>query len=283
MEINSIITGKKGVSLPFTDYCNPIVDRNIQFQDLLDDIVEYGKKCGWKSLELRSVNNLLPSTMPSITYLGHILDLSQNEEQVFSHFRDSTKRNIRKAIRDGVEVKTSHSWDSVQVFCKLNGMTRKEHGLPPQPYHFFKKVYDHIISKNLGFAVNAFFEEKPIASSIYFHFGKKAIYKYGASDKRYQHFRANNLVMWEAIKWCCKNGFKTFCFGRTDLEHQGLKQFKAGWNTKEDIVKYYRYDLRKDIFIRDHQKVNKLYQDIFRKIPIPLLNMIGSLFYRHVG
>jgi len=42
---------------------------------------------------------------------------------------------------------------------------------------------------------------KNIASAVYFHFGDKAIYKYGASDRKYQHLRANNLVMWEAIRW----------------------------------------------------------------------------------
>ena len=52
MEVRSFFTGRRGVTLPFTDYCEPIIDGGIQFEDLLDFIIEYGKKYGWKSLRL---------------------------------------------------------------------------------------------------------------------------------------------------------------------------------------------------------------------------------------
>jgi lipid II:glycine glycyltransferase (peptidoglycan interpeptide bridge formation enzyme) len=107
-------------------------------------------------------------------------------------------------------------------------MTRKEHGLPPQPFHFFKKIHDHIISKNLGVVVLASFDRENVAGAIYFHIGEKAVFKYGASDKKFQHLRANNLVMWEAIKWYSQNGYRSLCFGRTEPENQGLLQFKSG-------------------------------------------------------
>jgi lipid II:glycine glycyltransferase (peptidoglycan interpeptide bridge formation enzyme) len=162
-------------------------------------------------------------------------------------------------------------------------MTRKHHGLPPQPYHFFKKIYDHIISKNLGFVVLASHENRNIACAVFFHFGDKAIYKYGASDRNYQHLRANNLVMWEAIKWYCQNGYKSLSFGRTESENRGLKQFKTGWGTRENVINYYKYDFKKDTFTTDHLTVTKLQQSFFRKMPIPLLNIFGSLLYRHIG
>jgi len=48
--------------------------------------------------------------------------------------------------------------------------------------------------------VLASFDQENVAGAIYFHLGEKAVFKYGASDKKFQHLRANNLVMWEAIK-----------------------------------------------------------------------------------
>ncbi len=85
----------------------------------------------------------------------------------------------------------------------------------PQPFIFFKKIHELLISKNLGIVVLAFLDEKPIAGAVYFLFGKKAIYKYGASDRAYQKYKANDLVMWEAIKWFSSNGYESLCFGRT--------------------------------------------------------------------
>jgi len=283
MEVNSFLTGKRGVSLPFTDYCKPIIANGISFQNLLEHIIENGKKCGWKSLELRSSSDLLPSTMPSITYLGHTLGLDNGEQEVFSNFRDSTKRNAQKAVKEGVEVKIDHSLESVKEFYRLNCMTRKQHGLPPQPFHFFKKIYDHVISRNLGFVILASYSGKNIAGAVYFHFGEKAVYKYGASDKKFQHLRANNLVMWEAIQWYSQNGYKNLCFGRTERENQGLIQFKSGWGTTEQQINYYRYDLNKGSFVPGSSKVTGFHNKIFRNLPLPLLKRVGSVLYKHVG
>jgi len=283
MEVNSFLTGKRGVSLPFTDYCKPIIANGISFQNLLEHIIENGKKCGWKSLELRSSSDLLPSTMPSITYLGHTLGLDNGEQEVFSNFRDSTKRNAQKAVKEGVEVKIDHSLESVKEFYRLNCMTRREHGLPPQPFHFFKKIYDHVISRNLGFVILASYSGKNIAGAVYFHFGEKAVYKYGASDKKFQHLRANNLVMWEAIQWYSQNGYKNLCFGRTERENQGLIQFKSGWGTTEQQINYYRYDLNKGSFVPGSSKVTGFHNKIFRNLPLPLLKRVGSVLYKHVG
>jgi hypothetical protein len=168
-------------------------------------------------------------------------------------------------------------------FYDLNSLTRRRHGLPSQPFHFFKKVYDHIISRNLGLLVIASYEKNPIAGAVYFHFGEKALYKYGASDMNYQHLRANNLVMWEAIKWYSENGHKSLHLGRTEPENRGLIQFKSGWEAYEQQIHYYRYDLNKGSFVSGSSKVTGFYNKIFRNMPIPVLNRIGNILYKHVG
>jgi lipid II:glycine glycyltransferase (peptidoglycan interpeptide bridge formation enzyme) len=218
-----------------------------------------------------------------LTYIGHVLDLSQSQGQVFSNFRDSTRRNVKKAMKEGVEVKLDRSLESVKEFCRLNCMTRKEHGLPPQPFHFFKKIYDHVISKNLGMVVLASLNQENVAGAIYFHFGMKAVFKYGASDKKFQNLRANNLVMWEAMRWYSQNGYKSLCLGRTEFENQGLIQFKSGWGTTEQPIHYYQYDFKKGSFVRGSSKVTGFHNKIFRNIPIPISNKIGALLYKHVG
>ena len=285
MEIRSILTGCKGVSLPFTDYCQPIVDKGVSIQDLLKQVMNCGRKRGWKTLEMRGGKSPLDGARPYSFFYRHSLDFSQNEEHVFSCFRDSTKRNIKKAISEGVDVRMCTSLESIKYFYNLNCMTRKEHGLPPQPYHFFEKVYKFIISRNLGFVALASYKNKIIAGSIFFHFGNNAIYKYGASDRDYQHLRGNNLVMWEAIKWYCKSNYKNFCFGRTEPENQGLRQFKNGWGAKEDIIHYYRYDLKNDTFEAEDKSLSthNFYNKMFKKTPIFMLRIVGSLLYRHIG
>ena len=52
MEVKSFFTGKRGVSLPFSDYCDPIIEGNINFHDVLDNILEYGRHQDWKFIEI---------------------------------------------------------------------------------------------------------------------------------------------------------------------------------------------------------------------------------------
>ena len=40
MEVKSIFTGLRGVSLPFTDYCRAIITKEFQLQDMIDFVKE---------------------------------------------------------------------------------------------------------------------------------------------------------------------------------------------------------------------------------------------------
>ena len=177
----------------------------MDFQELLGDVIKTGKQFGWKTLELRGHEHYSQELVFSSCFLHHSLKLSIDEYQVFQNFRSNVRRNIRKAVREGVKVHIYQSVESLHQYYRVHCQTRRRHGLPPQPFSFFKKIQDHVISKELGFTILAKYQEKVIAGAVFFHFGNHAVYKYGASDLKYQYLRANNLVMWEAIKWFSQN------------------------------------------------------------------------------
>ncbi|MDA8089029.1 MAG: GNAT family N-acetyltransferase [Nitrospiraceae bacterium] len=283
MEINSPLTGKRGVSLPFTDYCAPLFTEDFESGKIFDCLVEHGAVAGWKFVEIRGACDLFKDQPESSYSYGHILELSNSEEAIFSRFRDSTKRNIKKALKEGVDVRFETSPGAVKEFYRLNCVTRRQHGLPPQPYGFFKSLHKNVISRDLGFIALAYHKKAVVAGALYVHFGGKAIYKYGASDRSYNLLRANNIIMWEAIKWYAERGYKQFCFGRTEPGNSGLRQFKTGWGTTERTIKYYRYDFCKKAFVQAPLKVSGAHNGIFRKMPAPLLRGAGALMYRHMG
>ncbi|MCK4786627.1 MAG: GNAT family N-acetyltransferase [Desulfobacteraceae bacterium] len=283
MEIKSFLTGRRGVCLPFTDYCDPFWGEDITIDDTFNYLANYGKQANWKYIEIRDINNSFRNFPRSSYYWNHTLDINKTEDQLFSGLRTSTKRNIKKAIKADVEVVVSNTRKSMKEFYRLNCMTRKKNGLPPQPYLFFDKIYQRIISKDKGLLIIARHDGKVVAGALYLHAGKRAIYKYGASDARYNHLRHNNLVMWEAIKWYMKNGYRTLCFGRTDPVNTGLRNYKLGWGTEEKIINYYKFDLRNNAFVEGNAKTTGFHNKIFRLMPVPLLRLVGAALYRHVG
>jgi hypothetical protein len=283
MEVSSFLTGKRGVSLPFTDYCEPLVPHEQVFFALFDAAKQEAKRRGWKYIDVRMTNGVLRKETPSLFFHGHVLDLSVGQEQLFAQFADTNRRNIKKAEKQGVEVRLENTLEALQEFYRLNCLTRRRHGLPPQPWQFFEHVHREIIAKGMGITALARHEGNAVSGNVYFHYGDKALFKFGASDMRYQHLRAGNLVMWEAIKFYTSEGCKSLCFGRTEPDNKGLRRFKEGWGTKETDITYYRFDLASGAFVTENDSVSHSRREMFSRLPLPALRVLGSLFYRHVG
>jgi hypothetical protein len=281
MEVRSMMTGNRGVSLPFTDFCPPFLNATVTINDVLSLLREYGSEKRWEYIEVRGGG---AGHVPvSASYYSHELDLSTGMDGIASNLRASTARNISKADKSGVTVALGDSLQLLQQFVHLNHLTRREHGLPPQPGRFFQKVHEHIHTQGKGITVLASYKTTPVAGAVYFHYGDRAYYKFGAFNRDYQHLRANNKVMWEAIKWYAKNGFRTMSFGRTEPENDGLLQFKRGWGAQESTIGYCRYDLRSGAYLQNAQPHRTAYKKFFARMPLPLLRLVGTYFYRHAG
>jgi hypothetical protein len=282
MEIKNALMRKKGVSLPFTDASDPIIEEDAWRQDIGDRLVSYGREAGWKSLEIRGG---VPGSdrIPSTTFAIHTLSLNNDEERVFSGFSNGTKGNIKKAVKEGVEVSISATTGALDDFFRLHSMTRKRHGVPPQPFSFFSAVQRCILIPGNGFIVLAKTKGRTVAGAMFFHFGTHAIYKFAASDMDFQNVRANNLVMWEAIKWYCRNRFTVLNLGRTEPDNEGLRHFKSGWGAQEEILNYYKYDFGRNAYVKDSPHDQGFSTAIFKILPLPVLNAVGSFLYKYAA
>lgn len=281
MEVDSWLTGRRGIGLPFTDDCAPLCADAGTFQKLFRDAVEFGKSRRWKYIEFRGGRELLHEVPASLSFYGHRLDLTAGEAGLFARLESSVRRAIRKAEKTGVTVEVLQSQEAVRIFYALQCQTRKRHGLPPQPFQFFLNIHRHILSQNRGIVVLASHQGRPVAGSVYFNFGGQAIYKFGASDETCQELRGPNLVMWTAIKECVRRGAKRLDLGRTSMSNEGLRKFKLGWGAAEHKIEYVKFDLRKNAFVTDADGTSGWHTPVFRRLPGFLSRAAGAVIYRH--
>lgn len=281
MEVDSWISGRRGIALPFTDDSEPWCSNRDVFRSLFRSAIELGAARGWKYFECRGGKNFPEDAPSSLAYYGHAVQIVPDEECLFARLESSVRRAIRKSEKEGVTVEVSQSLDAVREFYKLQCKTRKKHGLPPQPFAFFQNIQKHVLSVNQGIVVTARYQGQPIAASVYFHFGQHAIYKYGASDENFQHLRGNNMVMWEAIKWYRRKGIKRLELGRTSVANTGLRKFKLGWRAEEYPIEYWKYDMRRRRLMTDTDRAAGWYNHAFRLMPMLLSRAIGAFLYRH--
>jgi CelD/BcsL family acetyltransferase involved in cellulose biosynthesis len=283
MEVKSWIAGCRGVALPFTDQSEPLVTENTDPGELLVAILNAGRARGWKSLVLHGGSNLLTSAAPSLAFYTHSLDLLPNCDQLFQGLKDTVRRHVRQAQRNELTVEIGRSMGLMDAYYALHCLTRKKHGIPPQPVEFFHNIQRNLLERDLGFVAIARAKAKPVAGAVFLHQGTQAYYKFGASDKDDLRLRANNLVMWESICQLKKEGFTGLNFGRTSITNEGLRRYKLGWGTKESTVHYHRFDFGKNRFVADRDQASGFHNRIFGLMPIPALRWCGRMLYRHVA
>lgn len=282
MEINSLVTGKRGVSLPFSDWIDPLVAEPASFETMFETIKKYASDNHWKSIVFHGGDGVFQPDNAYTSYVSSFIKLDGSARDVFAGFKSTTRRNIRKAQRCGVTTRQGTTQKDIEAFYRLNCMTRQRHGLPPQPMHFFDKINQHILSAGLGFVLTAEVKGTAVASAVFFHFNNLVIYKYAASDMAFQHLRINNLIIWHAIEKCQKAGFRRVNLGRTEMQHKGLLQFKRGWGAVEKDLHYFKYSPIENRFLQHAEKLKSSYR-FFKQMPIPLLKLSGRILYKHVG
>ncbi len=281
VEVDSWLTGKRGVSLPFTDECEPLSMPEAFLSPIVQEALRLGRERGWKHLELRGGKNPFNNAAPSITFHGHKLKLSATTGALFDRFESSVRRALRKSEKNAVRVEFAQTLEATTEYYALHCQTRKQHGLPPQPFNFFRRLQEHVLAQNLGVVVTARLRDQPVASAIFFHHGRKAIYKFGASLKAALDARANNLVMWEAIQWLAARGVEELSFGRTSLHNEGLRRYKLGWGTEEYPINYYRYDLHKEALVPEADATAGWQTRLFRALPVSMAKCAGKVLYKH--
>lgn len=282
MEVRSILTGRRGICLPFTDLCEPLIFERPAFGAVFESLRALAGERRWKYFEMRSSTVEPPFARHSVEFLGHTLTLNGGVEKLFGGFASSVRRAIRKAERSGLQVRIVRTREAVLEFYRLHCRTRKLHGVPPQPISFFLSIYEEMIRPGAGFIVLANDGPRSLAGGVFLHFGKKAIYKFGASIEDGREIRANNLVMWEGIKALANDGCETLDFGRTSLGNRGLRQFKLGWGTLEKKISYFKFDTSTRAWVLGRDRASGFHTAVFSRLPLALNRLAGELIYPHL-
>jgi hypothetical protein len=284
MFIESWLTGKRAVSLPFSDYCGPLFKPDTEPSKIIQKIFEIFIKEKIKYIEFRSANCKYPQeAQPFHIDYRHVLKLDKGESELLKSCSDNTSRNVKKAAKSNLLLRIQNDYSGMKQFYEMHCETRKKHGLPPQPFYFFKNIFKSVIEKTMGDILFAEKDGKFIAGAIYFKIGNKLLYKFGASYSKYFELRGNHFVMWEAIKKFKTEGFYEFDFGLTEFNNDGLRKFKLGWNSEEKLIYTTRYNIFSEKFLPIKTMTKGFHNRVFKYTPVFFLKIFGSALYKHIG
>jgi CelD/BcsL family acetyltransferase involved in cellulose biosynthesis len=279
--IRSALTGRRLVALPFSDLCGPLIQAGEPDRRVAELAAALGDEQRRDGTDLE-IRDQLPLAGGSIgdRFFHHTLELAPDFQAVEAGFEKQVKRGIRKAVREGVDVKRATDRVALDDFFRLHVRTRRHQGVPTQPRSFIRR-FERLFDEDLGFVLTARWQGQPIAAAIFLTYNGTLTYKYGASDRRYLAKRPNNLLFAEAIRWGSANGISVLDFGRTDPENEGLRSFKRSWGADERSLVYTRLTKKPDEIRRDRAKRPLRY--LIRHSPPLVGRLVGAALYKHAG
>ncbi len=289
-DVNSWITGRRLVSLPFSDHCDVLSDSAGQGRELLSHL---GKCVGkdWQYAEVRTLDrpqqSLSGSWAPSEQFCLHVISLDRPLEELFRNFhRDCIQRKIRRGEREDLRYEKGNSEKLLQQFYTLMVSTRLRHRVPPQPLKWFRNLIA-CMGQNLTIRM-AFKDGRAITAILTLSYKDTITYKYGCSDERFNHLGGTPFLFWKVIQEAKSEGMRQLDLGRSEIANQGLMTFKGRLGAKKIPLTYLHCsqaetgDLRLERIRHLADRFMPRLPSLILRLPTSILAASGSLFYRHM-
>jgi CelD/BcsL family acetyltransferase involved in cellulose biosynthesis len=281
--VDSWLTGRRFVSLPFSDHCEPLLTDSGELDALLLHIRRRADAGKWKYVEIRPIS-VQPRNhtrlVRSDVYSFHCLDLRKSIQELFHNFhKNGVQRKIRRAEREKLHYAEGCSEGLLQQFYDLQVMTRRRQYLPPQPLAWFRALIATFGGKLKIRVVTK--DRVPIASILTLAHKKTMVYKYGCSDERFHKLGGVALLFWRAIQDAKDKGFDQFEMGRSDRNNLGLISFKEHWGAVGTELCYWKYPHRSGTTTDGWEK--GALRNLVPITPDVFLRAMGTFLYKHVG
>jgi CelD/BcsL family acetyltransferase involved in cellulose biosynthesis len=281
----SDIVGERVVSLPFSDYCDPLVEDETLWQAMVETLPAEG--C---AIVLRCLHNHLPLSDPRFTPFKkarwHGLSLQPDLDVLWQNLHGSARRAINKAERSGVIIRMAEDETELRAFFALHLQVRKhKYRLLAQPYQMFASIWKHFIATQDGFLLLATYQDQIIAGILFLAWKDTLYYKFNASALDHLAPRPNDLMMWKAIQLAKARGYTHLDFGLSDWDQEGLVRYKRKFASEEKSIVFLRSASAPAGALPEQQTRALLPQltDLFTApaVPADVTEKAGELLYRY--
>ncbi len=168
------------------------------------------------------------------------LDLT-SAEVIWANITSKNRNVIRKAQKNGVEIKIGRSPELFETFREIyNGTMDKDNA---DSYYYFSPEFYESVYDDLADNAQIFYAEldgKIIAASIMLAANGKMNYHLSGSIREYSSLAPTNLLLFEAALWGCENGCKTlYLGGGVGSGEDSLFKFKKSFYRKDDLPRFH--------------------------------------------
>lgn len=277
VRVRSALFGHYLVSQPFVNYGGPL-GSDAAIQALTAEAARLADQGSVKLLELRSRRELpidLPVSHRKVTV---VLDLEADDPQkTFKKFEAKLRSQVRRPAKEGVTIRFGA--DQVRPFFKVFAEHMRDLGTPTQPERLFTELAAEF-PEDMWTAC-AYLGDTPVAGGIGFRWGNEFEMTWASSLHAHSRISPNMGLYWAFMEKCVQEGVSVFNFGRT-TPGSGTHRFKLQWGGREEPLWWYQ---RSTGLAKTPSPDDAAYAwgpRIWRKLPLPVANLIGPRVVRGI-
>lgn len=216
------IRGRRVVSTPFSDVCDPLLATAEGWREFADRLRSFEAPVTIRPFV--SAHALADHSFEHRRELvWHGIDLSDGAEVVWDGLKSKLRTAIRRAPKQGLTFRVSTSMDDIAAFHRMHVNLRKsKYRMLAQPLAFFEALHDRF-GDDMAVIV-AEEDGEMVAGMIYLAWNGVWYYKFSASYPR--RYRPNNALIMEACREGERRGLELLDMGRSDIDQSGLVDFK---------------------------------------------------------
>jgi FemAB-related protein (PEP-CTERM system-associated) len=205
--------------------------------------------------------------------------IAANADEDLKQIPRKQRAVVRKAL-DGTL--TDNIDDTIDRFYPLYAVSVRNLGTPVFARAYFRNLLDvfgqdcHILTISQA--------GRPISSVLSFTFRNRIMPYYAGAGAEARDLGANDFMYWRLMRRAADHGSTLFDFGRSKIG-TGPYAFKKNWGFAPVPV-VHEYKIKDGEALPDVNPKNPKYRvfiTLWKRLPLPLANLIGPHIVRHIG
>lgn len=164
------------------------------------DVPNVVKGTGEELSALEIFKDCVKSPRDQFAKFNILLDITQSPEELMEKMHYKHRYNIKYAERNGVTVKKAQDEKDFDTFFELYKATAVRQKYYIHPRNYYLAIWKKLHPLNMCEILTAYYNDKPLASWMFFIHEGILYYPYGGSSDEHRNLNASTLVAWEGIK-----------------------------------------------------------------------------------
>ena len=202
-----------------TCYLGPLVAAHAKAQSVLGAFLKHHALKHYayfacKVQDERRPIDLVPfGFKPLLKFSTYRIDLTQSETEIWNNCRRECRNHIRKAQKNGVEIRTETQADVVDDYWNMTVETFAKSGVKPtHNRQLIAEIWHRLVPRGTARFLSAWHQGQRVGTNVLLSDRQTMYYWGGASRLAFRHLSASNLLQWEAIRLAKNSSLCTYDF-----------------------------------------------------------------------